>query len=149
MRIFAAHRHAARRRDGALGRLRRFARDEGGTVTVEAVLWLPFFFSLLMIITDVSLAFYGKAQAFRVVQDVNRAVSVGRIATASSAKTILLNAVKELSPNAAADVVKNDQTVTTVVRMPSSDLVLFLGTVISYRFTGLTVTVGAQHYLEK
>lgn len=149
MRFFAAHRPMARCRDGALGGLRRLARDEGGTVSVEAVLWLPFFFSLLMIITDVSLAFYGKAQGFRVVQDVNRAVSVGRIADEASAETILLRAVADLSPNASADVVKNDQTVTTVLQMPSSDLVLFLGTMISYNYAGLTITVGAQHYLEQ
>jgi Flp pilus assembly protein TadG len=54
----------------------RFAMDEEGAVTVEAVLWIPFFFFVLMLITDTSLAFFSKAQAYRIIENGNRAFSI-------------------------------------------------------------------------
>jgi Flp pilus assembly protein TadG len=54
----------------------RFAREESGAVTVEAVLWIPFFIFILMLITDVSLAFFSRAQAYRIIESGNRAFSI-------------------------------------------------------------------------
>ena len=38
--------------------LQRFRREEGGSATIEAVLWLPFFVIFFVMIADVSLVFF-------------------------------------------------------------------------------------------
>jgi Flp pilus assembly protein TadG len=112
-----------------------FARNESGAVSVEAVLWLPFFFGFLMLVTDVSMAFYGKAQTYRIVQDVNRALSVGRITTPTQAKTVLINSMNSLFPNgdpypANSQLVSvclssGNSVVSTTVQIPIQGLVVF------------------------
>ena len=56
--------------------IKRFTQDERGSATIESLLWFPLFVYLLLLITDVSFIFYGKAQALRIVQDGNRALSI-------------------------------------------------------------------------
>lgn len=56
--------------------MKRFMADERGVATIESLLWFPLFVYLLVLITDVSFIFYGKAQALRIVQDGNRAYSL-------------------------------------------------------------------------
>lgn len=51
--------------------------DETGAATIEAVLWLPFFVALFALITDASLLFNAQSMLTRVVQDANRAYSIG------------------------------------------------------------------------
>lgn len=58
--------------------LKRFRRDERGSATIEAVLWLPMFVIFFVMIADVSLVFFRQTEVMRVVQDGNRALSVGR-----------------------------------------------------------------------
>jgi Flp pilus assembly protein TadG len=112
-----------------------FARNESGAVSVEAVLWLPFFFGFLMLVTDVSMAFYGKAQAYRMVQDVNRALSVGRITTPTQAKRVLVNAMNSYFPNGdpypqntqliSVCLSSGNSVVSTTVQIPIQGLVVF------------------------
>jgi Flp pilus assembly protein TadG len=131
---------------GPIRRARRFARDEGGSVTVEAVLWLPFFFGILMLITDVSLAFYAKAQAFRIIQDANRAFSVRRVTDPDDVATAVEGAFATFAPSAnATTAVSSDGVVSTVMTFPIDEVILF---VPLRSFADLTVTVGAQHYVE-
>lgn len=133
-----------------------FARDERGAVSVEAVLWLPFFFGFLMLVTDVSMAFYGKAQAYRIVQDVNRALSVGRITTTAQARTVLVNAMNSYFPNG-DPYPQNTQLIT--VRLSNNNSVVSSTVVIPIRglvvFTSLgglmrgNVVVSSTALLEK
>jgi Flp pilus assembly protein TadG len=58
--------------------LGRFARDERGSVTVEAVLWLPVFFAFLGLAVDGSVLFSNRALILRTIQDANRLHSIGR-----------------------------------------------------------------------
>ena len=58
--------------------LKRFRRDERGSATIEAVPWLPLFVIFFVMIADVSLVFFRQTEVLRVVQDGNRALSVGR-----------------------------------------------------------------------
>ena len=66
---------------GILRFARRFIRHDNGGVTIEAVLWMPVFVALLCLVADASLIFGRQAEVLRVVQDANRAMSVGKFGT--------------------------------------------------------------------
>lgn len=101
--------------------LRRFRREDGA-VTVEAVLWVPFFVIVLTLIADAALIFFGQARALQVAQDANRALSVGSLATHEEAQTYITAQLATMAPNASAQTVSNDGILTTVVSLPASDL---------------------------
>ena len=122
-----------------------FLRDEEGSVTVEAVLWLPVFFAVLVLITDVSFAFFGKAQALRIMQDGNRAYSLGRFDTTLETQTQIKAAFRGYSPNARVSTVEGGGVVSTTMVIPASDLMLFDSLA---RITNFNITVQAQHLIE-
>lgn len=125
--------------------VRNFARDERGSVTIEAVLWLPFFFGLLMLTTDASLAFYGQARAFRTIQDANRALSVGRYTTTDETEAAIEKAFRAYARNAAVTTTTDDGIVTTVMRVPMTDFTLFNSLGV---FNRRNMTIQARHFLE-
>lgn len=55
----------------------RFRDDERGLATIESLLWMPVFFYLFILITDVSFIFFSKAEALRIIQDGNRLHATG------------------------------------------------------------------------
>lgn len=141
---------------GLFGRLaRRFARDESGTVTVEAVIWIPFFFFILALITDASLAFFAKAEAFRIIQAGNRLFSIEQdrdVNTAAQLETWIENAfdTRSAGPTGANAIttlleVSTGQTVvSTAMTIPLQEVILFdVGVPSSW-----VMTVGSQHYVE-
>lgn len=99
----------------------RFKREDGA-VTVEAVLWIPFFVGCLMLLADAALVFYGQARALNVVQEANRGLSVGNFSTYADTETWIETALAGMSPNAEAAVTSDDGIITTVVRLPADDL---------------------------
>lgn len=100
----------------------RLFRREDGAVTVEAVLWVPFFFVLLTLITDAALIFYGQARALQVAQDANRSFSTGAFTSTDDAEAFIQDSLEDISPNATAETVFNDGIVTTVISLPAGDL---------------------------
>lgn len=126
-------------------RPRHFVRDEEGAVTVEALIWIPFFFGFLMMITDVSLAFYAKAQAFRILQDGNRALSVRRFTTPEETEAWIAAAYAPLSAGTTVDAQVSAGVVTTTMLIPIAEVQLF-NTLSAFTSGDLTVT--AEHYLE-
>lgn len=140
----------AQDRPSALGRrARRFARDEGGAVTVEALLWIPFFFWIVMLITDASLAFFAKAEAFRIVQNGNRLYSISADVadTEAELEAWVESAYSGQSTRAAADTTfpSSGTVVQTAMTVPLVDVMLFnvFGASDSW-----TMTVNSQHYIE-
>lgn len=131
------------RRLGAGGR--RFARDESGTVTVEAVIWLPFLFVLLALITDISLAFFSKAEAFRAIQNGNRLYSINRLDDEAEVETWVESVFSATAPSAVATTVTNaDRTlVATQVAYPVQSILLFTNVPDSWM-----IRVQSQHYVE-
>lgn len=122
-----------------------FARREEGSASVEFVLWLPMMVGLLALITDVSLLFYQQSYAVRVVQDANRALSLGRIASASEVQTQVNSTLVGMSPNVQVYATLADGIITTEALMPASDL-----DAVGW-FTALSdvlVVVRAQHLVE-
>jgi len=126
---------------------KRFSRDEGGSATVEAVIWIPFFFFILMLITDASLAFFARAQAFRAIEDGNRSFSVGSLSDRAATKSFIEARFDSLSPSATAtvDYESTSRIITTQLKFPAREVVLFntLGVM-----TGWEIEVSAQQYKE-
>lgn len=125
----------------------RFARDERGAVSVEAVLWIPFFFVLLMLITDASLAFFSKAQAFRVIEAGNRAFSIKNLTSTAATELWIENEFKPLSRNvnAITTVDKARGIVFTTLEYPARDVSLFGSLNV---LKGWKITVRSQQYVE-
>ena len=126
--------------------IERFRRDESGSATVEALLWMPIFIYLLVLITDVSLIYYGKAQALRAIQDGNRALSVRFLSSTGATEDFVEARLQVHSPSVAATTSISDGIVTTSARMPASEL-MAVGSIPTFGNTVIKVT--AQHFLEQ
>lgn len=119
-------------------------REEGGA-TIETVLWMPFFTLLFGMVVDVSLLMGGQAEILRVVQDTNRAVSLGRYQDLEDARLHILNEINQLSSNSAVTIGVVDGIITSIVVIPARDLTatgLFDG------FADVDIIVRAQHLSE-
>ncbi len=101
---------------------RRFLKDDSGSATIEAVIWVPVFTILLGIVADASLMFGARAEVLRVVQDTNRGLSVGKFATSAQASAHVRSEIADISPNATVTTTVVSGVIQTVVDMPSSDL---------------------------
>jgi Flp pilus assembly protein TadG len=102
--------------------VRRFARKEDGAATIEAVLWLPVFVLIMALAVDVTMIFHAYSRVLRVVQDVNRAVSVGRIEDTEDAEDKMV----QMLPNydyVEADVAYEDGIITSTVTVPVTSVV--------------------------
>ena len=125
--------------------LKRLLRREDGSVTVEIVIWLPVLIFMLALMADASLIFGTKAQVLRIVQDANRAASIGRFRTTQET-------VKYIRDN--LGVYANDATVTSVFRsgVVSSTVVIPTKALTATGFfsgmANFNVTINAQHRLE-
>ena len=65
--------------------VRRMFGAEGGSATVEFVIWFPFYFMLLGLIGDTAVAFMNVNQMWNTARDTARRASVGEM-TAIEAK---------------------------------------------------------------
>ncbi len=125
--------------------IRKFLRRETGAATVETVLWFPLFIAVFGLMLDVAMIFHGQAKVLRVVQDGNREYSIGRIATPGAAETYIENVLAGIGIRGTATTSEKAGVAHTVVRVQASEL-----QVIGYftAFTGLQVTVTAEHMIE-
>jgi Flp pilus assembly protein TadG len=106
--------------------LNRFRSNEDGAATIEAVLWLPFFFMLFGALADVSMVFFNQSRLLRIVQDANRTMSIGRFTTTTETQDYVISRVQPLSKNVSAvTTVSADGIITTVATVPMDDLDLF------------------------
>lgn len=125
--------------------IRTFLCSEDGTVAVDFALWLPVILLTFGIIADTSLIFGTKAQILRVIQDANRAASVGKFRTTAETVAYITTHIAGLAPTATITSVVTSGIVSSTVTVPARDLDatgLLVG-IISF-----TVTISAQHMLE-
>lgn len=120
----------------------RFKRSESGTVTVEAVLWVPVYLFFFVFIADVSLIFHGQAKATRIAYDGNRMASVGVFETATETKDAVLGRIQAFSPSASVNTVFGTDDITTTVTMPAADLAA-IGLIP--RIVNIDVSVSSVH----
>lgn len=124
---------------------RRFAHQEDGAATIEAVLWLPFFLMLFGLLADVSMIFYNQSRLLRIVQDANRNFSVERLANETETAAFVESQALSVSANVVATTTKTAGLITTSATVPIEDLDLFG---VAGVFGGVNMTIRAQHLSE-
>lgn len=122
-----------------------FRTRQDGSMTLEAVLWVPAFLAFFAISADVALMFHGQAMAQRVVQDANRNASSGYFRTRQAVEDDILARVQSFSPNARVVTDYASDYVRSTVELPASDLV---ATGLFTAFVNLDVPASAYHRLE-
>ncbi len=106
---------------------------------------MPLFLMVLAMIMDATMIFYGEARVLRVVQDANRAMSIGRLTSAAETEGFVRAALADVGPSLQAASSVADGVVTTEVSVAASDLQI-LGTFAM--FDGLVLRIAAQHLIE-
>lgn len=119
--------------------------DESGAATVEFVLWLPVLAAIFGLVVDTSIIFGDQSQILRVVQDVNRAVSIGHVRTSDDAEAMILADIDNIAPNASVETTLSNGIITSTVTIPASDLSV---TNLIDVFHDFNLTVSAQHLSE-
>ena len=132
-----------------LNRFRSFLGDERGSATVEAVLWIPFFLGLLLLVVEVTFVFYGHSQMMRIAQDASRKLSTGWFDTSAEAEAYILEEMRSMrnrTSTAATTAVSIEAGVINTRISVSAGELDIVGTfdVLS----AVQVTVAAQHLQE-
>jgi Flp pilus assembly protein TadG len=112
---------------------------------------MPILLLLISLTADAALLFGAKANVLRVVQDANRAASIGRLGTdlgdmTTGARNYVRTNIGYMATNATiTSQIVNGNVISTTVVIPSNDLIAngFLG-----RLTNINITINAQHLLE-
>jgi Flp pilus assembly protein TadG len=81
-------------------RISRFGRDEDGSVLVESILWFPIFFSLFVMIADLSVLFMNQARIKKIMQDGQRQMAVGVIDDCVDLQSWLTTELSSFVPSA-------------------------------------------------
>lgn len=123
----------------------RFLRAEQGASTIEFVIWVPVFALLLGLVADAALIYGGQARILRVVQDGNRAMSIGRVTDTNTLESQIATQLRPLSARAVVSTTVAGGVINSSVTVPLSDLT---ATGLVAAFDGLTMTVSAQHMAE-
>ena len=129
-----------------LSLISRFRKTEKGAVTVEAVLWLPFFILFMFGIGELGLVFYGQARVLEIAQDTNRGTSVGRFNTTDEAEAWAEAALAPFSDEIVATTTIDKGVITTVITISAGDLAGNMGIFAMLATFDLKVT--AQQVLE-
>ncbi len=129
----------------ALSLFTAFRRKDDGAATIEFVLWLPVMAFLLGLVADTAMIFGGQAQVLRVVQDANRATSIGLIRSAEDTQRAILVGIAQIAPNASVTTSVNGGLISSTVLIPVTDLT---ATGLVDAFTDFNVAVFAQHLSE-
>lgn len=130
---------------GLLRPIKHFARSKDGSITVEAVVWIPIYILFIAIIVDTSLLFHGKAKAMRMAHDGNRQASVGLLETEKQVEDAVFARVKRFSPSAKVDTVFGANTVQTTLTIPANELTA-IGSFSS--LLKFDLTVSSVHLME-
>ncbi|WP_354002076.1 TadE/TadG family type IV pilus assembly protein [Pseudotabrizicola sediminis] len=123
----------------------RFCLDQSGTTTVSFVLWLPIFMMVFALVADASLAFGKRSTILRVVQDTNRAISVGKITDMYVAETEIKQKLATVAPGANVTAIVENGVIISTVTVPLIELTSlgFLS-----RLVDGNVIVTSQHLAE-
>lgn len=135
---------------GKCSEIKAFLRQEGGSATIEFVLWLPIVMAVLLLVVDSSMLFLSRSHAMRVLQDTNRLYSVGQFTGTAAervtkAQNYALSRLRGLSPSATATTTESNRVVRTSATMKTKEIAAigFLGMMID-----TTMVVSAEHRVE-
>lgn len=106
--------------------LRAFGKRSDGSVTVEFVLWLPVFLSVIMLSTDASVMFMRQSNFWNVSRDTARIVSRHGLDSVAAEKYAALNArFGNYTPDVAVTVDALTSTVTVTITGRSEQMAPF------------------------
>lgn len=140
------------RAGGKYGKFKAFLRHEGGSATIEFVLWMPIVVLILLLIVDSSMLFMSRTHAIRVLQDTNRLYSVGQFTGETTAERLgkaqeyALARLRGLSPSATVTATETgNRVVRTQAALETREIaqIGFLGMMID-----TTMVVTAEHRVE-
>ena len=103
-------------------RIARCVRSEEGSISVEAVLWMPVYVFFIALIVDTSMMLHSRSVALRIIEDANRHAVIGYLVDGSEVSQRVSEQVQLISSNATVNVDWGTNDIETVVRMPASDL---------------------------
>ncbi|WP_168173826.1 TadE family protein [Thioclava sp. DLFJ5-1] len=126
-------------------RLKSFFSAEDGATTIEALLWLPMFVGMLAVTVDVSLIFNAQSRILGIVQDVDRAYSVGRFENDEDTMARLRALLPYDENTYTVDTQVTDGIIETRVTIPMSELV---ATGLFTRVLNMDLTVHDYRYME-
>lgn len=131
----------------ACSAIKRFRRNEEGSATIEAVLWLPLFVFFFVMLADAATIFTNQARILRIVQDGTRIYSVGGLADCAALNAWLDARVGQLAPGVqpVCDDFTTPGIIVTRVDVPAGDIDL---SGVTGMFGGLTVRVQTQMMVE-
>ncbi|EPX83854.1 TadE/TadG family type IV pilus assembly protein [Salipiger mucosus] len=125
--------------------LNRFRKEQDGSYTVEAVLWVPIFAVMLAVIIDFSMVFNRKAEISRIVHDTNRAVALKLYPDAATAEIDLNKKLDTVAPDAVGSVLIGTSEVETSISVPASSLAAMASMPM---FNKMNITMSYAHLLE-
>ena len=130
---------------GRRAAISQYFRCEQGSVSVDAVVWIPIYAVITSLIVDVALLMDGQARAIRILQDSNRLISTGFLDTGTEVSDEAEARLSQISPNVRVQTSVNGNVVTTIAVIPGSDLdaIGFLNS-----FADLDMVVSATHLIE-
>lgn len=126
-------------------RARQALRDETGAATIEAILWLPFFIGLFMLLVDLAMIFHYQSTMLRVVQDANRNLSIHRLNDEQETEDFITQRLSTITSDPQASTTVVAGLITTTASAPVTDLDVFG---IAKVFQGTRITVRAEHLME-
>lgn len=125
---------------------RRFRRDEDGAVmTMEAVLWFPLMFFILVAVVDLSIFYMNKARLDQIVAAGVRGHAVGALADCAATEDWIETEARIIAPNATATCSENGAIARAVVSFPASDVTITGDTGL---LRSMTFRVGWSHLNE-
>ena len=123
-----------------------FCKDESGSATIESVIWLPAFAFVLALIMNVSMVFFFESQLTRIVQDGNRAFSLGRLADGDAVQEYILGQLTHMDADISVATTISGGFVRTDLIAPAGDLMPL--SMARSAFNHVKIRVSAQHIVE-
>ena len=119
--------------------IRRFARNERGNATIEAAIWTPMLFFLMVFSTNMSMAFFNNAQILSISQEVARNFSLGRYADEIAAAADLETQLAYLGADLTVEATNTGKLAKTRVTVTPSDLMPL--NVVTYPYEGFVLDI--------
>jgi len=107
-----------------VGKIRQFAKNETGVITIEFVMWMPAFGFILAFIVDFSFIFMTTASMWDTARDAARRIALQKM-TADQAEKYVLASLFTPSSNFSIKAVEGAEEVTVTITTPINDATAF------------------------
>jgi Flp pilus assembly protein TadG len=126
--------------------LPRFLRAQDGGASIELIVVLPVFLLIVGLIVDSSMLLLRQGQAYRVIQDANRNMSIGRFASPEETSAFVIASLDPVAPGTTAESIVTNGVIVTMASLPIAGIQI---TGLLSAFDEGTIGVTATHVLER